>query len=161
VGFWGRAGERFPKVTKLGQDYFGEFCIGLVLDQISDLNALSWRRLLQNVSAGIYLTSMRIDPDLRQRIKSKHSICRMFVAPNFGFAGLMAQAAKHRVTVGKNIRACRTSAELTLEQLAEKADMSWPYLSEIERGRENISLDKLARLAQALNVRLSKLVEDV
>lgn len=49
---------------------------------------------------------------------------------------------------------------MTLEQLAEKADMSWTYLSEIERGRENISLDKLARLAQALDVKLSKLVEN-
>jgi DNA-binding XRE family transcriptional regulator len=126
----------------------------------SDLNALCWRLLLLNVSAETCLTSTWIDPDLRQRIKSKHSICRMFVAPNFGFAGLMAQAAKHRVTVGKNIRACRTSAGLTLEQMAEKADMSWPYLSEIERGRENISLDKLARLAQALNVTLSRLVEN-
>jgi transcriptional regulator with XRE-family HTH domain len=47
-----------------------------------------------------------------------------------------------------------------LEQLAEKADLSWPYLSEIERGRENISLDKLVRLAQALNVKLVTLVED-
>ena len=72
----------------------------------------------------------------------------------------MAHAAKHREIVGKNIRACRSNAGLTLEQLAEKADMSWPYLSEIERGRENISLDKLARLAQALNVTLSKLVEN-
>jgi transcriptional regulator with XRE-family HTH domain len=73
----------------------------------------------------------------------------------------MAHAAKHRVVVGKNIRACRTHAGLTLEQLAEKADLSWPYLSEIERGRENISLDKLVRLAQALNVKLARLVEDV
>jgi len=73
----------------------------------------------------------------------------------------MAHAAKHRLIVGKNIRACRTHAGLTLEQLAEKADLSWPYLSEIERGRENISLDKLVRLAQALNVKLARLVEDV
>jgi transcriptional regulator with XRE-family HTH domain len=73
----------------------------------------------------------------------------------------MAHAAKHRVIVGKNIRACRTSAGLTLEQLAEKADLSCPYLSEIERGRENISLDKLVKLAQALGVGLSKLVEAV
>lgn len=72
----------------------------------------------------------------------------------------MAHAAKHREIVGKNIRACRTSAGLTLEELAEKADLSWPYLSEIERGRENISLDKLAQLAKALGVRLSKLVEN-
>ena len=72
----------------------------------------------------------------------------------------MAHAVKHREIVGKNIRACRTDASLTLEKLAEMADMSWPYLSEIERGRENISLDKLARLAQALNVTLSELVEN-
>jgi len=72
----------------------------------------------------------------------------------------MAHAANHRKIVGENIRACRTDAGLTLEQLAEKADMSWPYLSEIERGRENISLDKLAGLARALNVSLSKLVEN-
>ena len=72
----------------------------------------------------------------------------------------MAHAAKHRLIVGKNLRACRTHAGLTLEQLAEKADMSWPYLSEIERGRENISLDKLVRLAQALDVKLATLVED-
>ena len=73
----------------------------------------------------------------------------------------MAHAAKHRLIVGKNIRTCRTHAGLTLEQLAEKADLSWPYLSEIESGRENISLDKLVRLAQALNVKLARLVEDV
>jgi transcriptional regulator with XRE-family HTH domain len=85
----------------------------------------------------------------------------MFGAPHFGFAGLMPHAVKHRVIVGNNIRACRNNAGLTLEQLAEKADMSWPYLSEIERGRENISLDKLTRLAQALNVSLSTLVKDV
>ena len=72
----------------------------------------------------------------------------------------MAHASKHREIVGKNIRTCRTNAGMTLEELAEKAEMSWPYISEVERGRENISLDKLARLAQALNVRLSKLVEN-
>ena len=72
----------------------------------------------------------------------------------------MAQPGKHRQIVGSNIRTCRTNAGMTLEQLAEKADLSWPYLSEIERGRENISLDKLAQLAKALDVRLSKLVEN-
>ena len=72
----------------------------------------------------------------------------------------MALAINHRKIVGNNIRALRADAGLTLEQLAEKADLSWPYLSEIERGRENISLDKLAQLAKALDVRLSKLVEN-
>ena len=84
----------------------------------------------------------------------------MFATSEFRFAGLMAHAVKHREIVGNNLRACRTNAGMTLEKLAEKAEMSWPYLSEIERGRENISLDKLARLAHALNVTLSKLVEN-
>ncbi len=84
----------------------------------------------------------------------------MFDAFKFRFADLMGHAVNHREIVGNNIRACRTNAGLTLEKLAEKADLSWPYLSEIERGRENISLDKLAQLAQALNVKLSKLVEN-
>ena len=85
----------------------------------------------------------------------------MFVAQKFRFAGRpMVQAGKHREIVGSNIRTCRTHAGLTLEKLAELADLSWPYLSEIERGRENISLDKLARLAKALKVNLSKLVEN-
>ena len=73
----------------------------------------------------------------------------------------MAHAVIHRKIVGSNIRTFRTDAGLTLEKLAEKADLSWPYLSEIERGRENISLDKLVKIAQALDVRLSKLVEGV
>ena len=72
----------------------------------------------------------------------------------------MAHAVKHREIVGSNIRTLRTDAGLTLEKLAEKADLSWPYLSKIERGRENILLNKLARLAQALNVKLSRLVEN-
>ena len=72
----------------------------------------------------------------------------------------MAHVGKHRQIVGSNIRTCRTNAGMTLEELAEKAEMSWPYLSEVERGRENISLDKLARLAQALNVKLAKFVEN-
>lgn len=72
----------------------------------------------------------------------------------------MAHASKHREIVGNNIRTCRTSAGMTLEQLAERAEMSWPYLSEVERGRENISLDLLARLSKALGVTLSKIVEN-
>ena len=85
----------------------------------------------------------------------------MFAAPDFRFAGRsMAQVGKHREIVGRNIRACRTNAGLTLEQLAEKADLSWPYLSEVERGQENISLDKLAQLAKALNVPLARLAEN-
>ncbi len=86
---------------------------------------------------------------------------RIALTACFGFAAReMPHTIKHREIVGSNIRTCRTDAGLTLEKLAEKADLSWSYLSEVERGRENISLDKLAQLAKALDVRLSKLVEN-
>jgi len=73
----------------------------------------------------------------------------------------MAQSLEHRVIVGRNIHAVRKNAGLTLERLAEKADMDWTYLSQIERGKENISLDKLARMAKALNVKISDFVKGV
>jgi transcriptional regulator with XRE-family HTH domain len=50
---------------------------------------------------------------------------------------------------------------LSQEKLAEKTDLSPPYVSDVERGEENISVDALARIANALNVRLRDLVGDV
>ena len=66
----------------------------------------------------------------------------------------------HRKTVGKNILAFRKQAGMTQEQLSEKADLHCTYLSDVERGVENISLDSLARIAKALKVKLSELVND-
>jgi hypothetical protein len=43
----------------------------------------------------------------------------MFAASKIGFASLMAHAGNHREIVGRNIRAYRTEAGLTLEKLAE------------------------------------------
>jgi transcriptional regulator with XRE-family HTH domain len=71
----------------------------------------------------------------------------------------MPKSVDHRKILGDNIRACRKRAKLTLERLAEKTDMDWTYLSQVERGRENISVDKLALIASALNVTLSDLVQ--
>ena len=42
--------------------------------------------------------------------------------------------------------------QLTLEQLAEKADSNPKYLGAVERGEENIGLKKLAQVAAALQV---------
>ncbi len=74
------------------------------------------------------------------------------------FAGVMPQSLEHRKIVGKNIRAARKGVGLTLEKLAEKADMDWTYISQVERGQENISIDKLARIAKALDTKVADLV---
>ena len=73
----------------------------------------------------------------------------------------MPQTLEHRKIVGENIRKARKKASLTLEKLAEKANMDWTYISQIERGRENVSLDKLAALSRALGVRVADLVAGV
>jgi len=55
-----------------------------------------------------------------------------------------------RKTVGQNVRAFRLRLKLTQEQLAEKAGLHWTYISGVERGRYNVSLDTLVTLATAL-----------
>jgi XRE family transcriptional regulator, regulator of sulfur utilization len=61
-------------------------------------------------------------------------------------------APKHRRVLGENIRIARKQVRLTQEKLAEKAELNSAYVSEVERGEENISVDGLMRIAKALNL---------
>ena len=70
-------------------------------------------------------------------------------------------ALSYRRTVGRNIRNYRKRACLSQEKLAEKADLSYKYVGEVERGQENISLDALMRIAKALKVPLANLIHGV
>jgi transcriptional regulator with XRE-family HTH domain len=67
-------------------------------------------------------------------------------------------AFSYRRVVGQNIRARRKRAGLTQEQLAEKADLTYKYLGEVERGCVNVSLDSLMRIAKALRTGLRDLL---
>lgn len=49
---------------------------------------------------------------------------------------------------------------MTQGALADAADMSLPYISEMERGMKVPSLTTLVRLAVALNCKLTALVSD-
>jgi transcriptional regulator with XRE-family HTH domain len=66
-----------------------------------------------------------------------------------------------RPAFGRRVRALREKLGLSQEQLAERAQLHWTYVSEIERGRRNPSLNILARLARALDVPLGKLLSDL
>ena len=63
--------------------------------------------------------------------------------------------------VGFNIAVYRKKAGMTQDQLAEKADISRAYVSEIEAPNmiTNISLEILFKLADALRVAPTKLLE--
>jgi len=50
---------------------------------------------------------------------------------------------------------------LSQEKLAEKADLSTNFISDIECGKVNISLDALVRIANALKVTLADLIRDI
>lgn len=60
--------------------------------------------------------------------------------------------------IGECIRAFRTERSLTLEDLADKADITYQYLSGIENGKENFSISVLESIAKALEVPLKVLV---
>ena len=61
--------------------------------------------------------------------------------------------------LGKRIREIRKSQGISQEQLAERADISAQYVSNIERGKENPTLDLLLRLAEALRVSLGQMCD--
>ena len=54
--------------------------------------------------------------------------------------------------IGGFIRAQREAAQVSVRQLAEKAGVSNPYLSQIERGLRKPSADVLSQIAKALRV---------
>lgn len=60
----------------------------------------------------------------------------------------MADDAGSRL--GAAIRARRKALGMTIVQLADRADLSHPFVSQVERGRANPSFDSLARIAHAL-----------
>jgi len=59
------------------------------------------------------------------------------------------------------IRAIRQRKKLTLQALAKKArNMSYTFLSNVETGKADPSLSTLKRLAVALGVSVSELIEE-
>ena len=60
--------------------------------------------------------------------------------------------------LGALIRAQRTQAELTLRELADRANVSNPYLSQIERGLHAPSVRVLKAIAGALNLSAESLL---
>lgn len=57
-----------------------------------------------------------------------------------------------RKLIGERIRAIRKQKGITQEELAEKAELMYQYISGVERGTRNISIDSLDRIIQALGI---------
>ncbi|MBA2424683.1 MAG: cupin domain-containing protein [Actinomycetota bacterium] len=64
-----------------------------------------------------------------------------------------------RVDLGERLRAIRTLRRVTLKTVADRADLSESFLSQVERGRANASVASLKRIAAALGVNVADLFE--
>ncbi|HEV2692325.1 MAG TPA: helix-turn-helix transcriptional regulator [Verrucomicrobiae bacterium] len=66
---------------------------------------------------------------------------------------------QYRKTFSRNVRRLRTKLALTQEELAERADMHWTYVSGVERCKYNVSLNTIVRLAKALGCQPHELLK--
>lgn len=53
---------------------------------------------------------------------------------------------------GERLKKIRTQKSLSQEQLSYLADIDRSYISDVERGARNISLENIYKLASALNI---------
>ena len=62
---------------------------------------------------------------------------------------------------GKRLRELRHKAKLSQEDLALEAGLDRTYVSSVERGERNISLQNIVRLARALKVKAARLLDSL
>ena len=60
--------------------------------------------------------------------------------------------------LGRAIRIARAERDKTQAELATEADLHRTYVSGVERGTKNVSVDALARIAESLEMKPSELL---
>jgi transcriptional regulator with XRE-family HTH domain len=61
--------------------------------------------------------------------------------------------------IGKAIRALRESKKLSQERFAFKCGLHRTYISDVERGTRNVSVESLEKIAKALKIKVKDLFE--
>ena len=65
------------------------------------------------------------------------------------------------VRFGQAVRKLRLEQKLSQEELAERCDLHRTYISDIELGKRNVSLENIERIAAALERSLSDFFKEV
>lgn len=65
---------------------------------------------------------------------------------------MVVRLSEFSYSVGNRIRALRKQRGMTQEQLAEKASLHYSYLSSMERGERNVSIESLEKVINALEI---------
>jgi len=61
--------------------------------------------------------------------------------------------------LGKKVKELRLRAGYSQEELASRAGLHRTYMSDIERGKRNVSIENIKKIADALNVDPSELLK--
>lgn len=61
-----------------------------------------------------------------------------------------------KVKVGNRIKELRTKKELSQEEFAFRCGLDRTYITSLERGKRNISIENLEKIANAFDMTLSK-----
>ena len=66
-----------------------------------------------------------------------------------------------RVAYGKAVRAIRQDKKISQEELGDLCGLHRTYISDIELGKRNVSLENIEKIAHALQVKKSELFVEV
>lgn len=64
-----------------------------------------------------------------------------------------------KIWVGRRVKELRNKLGISQEELADLVGLDRTYITSVERGRRNISIVNIEKLAKALNVTLSEFFE--
>ena len=73
----------------------------------------------------------------------------------------MTAAERTQIAFGKALRAHRERAGISQESLADRAGIHRTYVGDVERGKRNLGLVNMQRLADALGVSLTQIVKEM
>lgn len=66
-----------------------------------------------------------------------------------------------QIRLGERIRFFRNELGISQEKFALQIDMDRTYFASVENGKRNISIQNLNKIAQGLNISLSRLFENL
>ncbi|WP_172637617.1 helix-turn-helix domain-containing protein [Desulfitobacterium sp. PCE1] len=66
-----------------------------------------------------------------------------------------------KILFGKTVREYRLKRNLSQEKLAELCELHRTYISDVERGDRNVSLENIYKICSALGVSVSKVFKDM
>lgn len=62
---------------------------------------------------------------------------------------------------GQTVRKIRLSKDISQEKFADMCDLHRTYISDVELGKRNVSLENIGKMAGALDMNISELFKEV